>query len=183
MLYIMRHGKTEWNAKHKLQGRTDIPLSDEGRIMAENAGNKYKNIHFDVCYCSPLVRAKETAEILLKDRNIPIITDDRLVEMSFGVCEGKENSFDMEGSNIQTLFKSPEKYVIPVENGESFNELYSRTGEFIRGVVEPQLKENKDILIVGHGAMNNSIICQMNNIPVEKFWSTDIENCKLIKLK
>ena len=183
MLYIMRHGKTEWNVKHKLQGRTDIPLNDEGRAMAENAGNEYKNIHFDVCYCSPLVRARETAEIFLKGRNIPIITDDRLVEMSFGVYEGQENCIDIEDSKIQTLFKSPEKYTVPVENGESLDELYSRTGEFIREVVEPQLKENKDILIVGHGAMNSCIICQINNIPVEKFWSTGIENCKLIKLK
>lgn len=183
MLYIMRHGKTEWNAKHKLQGRTDIPLSDEGRTMAENARNEYRNIHFDVCYCSPLVRAMETAEILLKDRNIPIIADDRLVEMSFGVYEGQTNCIDIEGSGIQTLFRQPEKYVVPVEGGESLDELYSRTGVFIREVVEPQLKENKDILIVGHGAMNSSIICQINNIPVEKFWSTGIENCKLIKLK
>lgn len=36
MLYIMRHGKTEWNVRRKLQGRTDIPLNEEGRIMAEN---------------------------------------------------------------------------------------------------------------------------------------------------
>ena len=34
MLYIMRHGKTDWNALHKLQGRTDIPLNEEGRLMA-----------------------------------------------------------------------------------------------------------------------------------------------------
>lgn len=183
MLYIMRHGKTDWNAKYKLQGRTDIPLNDDGRKMAENAGIEYTNVHFDICYCSPLVRAKETAEILLKDRNIPVITDDRLVEMCFGVYEGKENYFNLKDSGIYELFHCPEKYVVPVENGESFEELYSRTGEFIREVIDPQLKENKDILIVGHGAMNNSIICQIKNIPVADFWSTGIENCKLIRLK
>lgn len=58
MLYIMRHGKTEWNELHKLQGRTDIPLNEEGRQMAKIAGEKYKDINFDVCYCSHLVRAK-----------------------------------------------------------------------------------------------------------------------------
>ena len=42
MLYIMRHGKTDWNACHKLQGRTDIPLNDEGRMMAAEAGKKSK---------------------------------------------------------------------------------------------------------------------------------------------
>ena len=50
MLYIMRHGKTEWNALHKLQGRTDIPLNDEGRLMARQACEKYKALNIDVCY-------------------------------------------------------------------------------------------------------------------------------------
>ena len=50
MLYIMRHGRTDWNVRHKLQGRTDIPLNDEGRMMAAEAGEKYADIHFDECY-------------------------------------------------------------------------------------------------------------------------------------
>ena len=54
MLYIMRHGKTDWNVLHKLQGRTDIPLNEEGRNMARKAAAIYKDINFDVCYCSPL---------------------------------------------------------------------------------------------------------------------------------
>lgn len=77
----MRHGKTDWNAKHKLQGRTDIPLNEEGIQMAEQAKEKYKDVNFDICYCSPLVRAKQTAEIVLEGRNIPIVYDDRLMEM------------------------------------------------------------------------------------------------------
>ena len=85
MLYIMRHGKTDWNAKHKLQGRTDIPLNEEGIQMAEQAKEKYKDVNFDICYCSPLVRAKQTAEIVLEGRNIPIVYDDRLMEMCVGL--------------------------------------------------------------------------------------------------
>ena len=86
MLYIMRHGQTDWNLQHKLQGKTDIPLNEAGRTMAENARQKYRDIHFDVCYCSPLKRARETAEILLRGRDVPVITDDRLAEMDFGRC-------------------------------------------------------------------------------------------------
>lgn len=92
MLYIMRHGRTDWNERNKLQGRTDIPLNEAGRKMAEEAAAVYKNVPLDVCYCSPLARARQTAEIFLKDRNIPIITDDRLIEMSFGIYEGTEQS-------------------------------------------------------------------------------------------
>ena len=127
MLYIMRHGRTDWNVRHKLQGRTDIPLNDEGRMMAAEAGEKYADIHFDECYSSPLARAKETAEIFLKGRGVPVYTDDRLVEMGFGIYEGIENSFAIKDCPINSLFKNPEDYVT-VEGGESFEQLFARTG-------------------------------------------------------
>jgi probable phosphoglycerate mutase len=182
MLYIMRHGKTDWNAAHKLQGRTDIPLNAEGRNMAARAGEEYRDIPFDVCYCSPLIRAKETAEIVLRGRAVPIITDVRLIEMSFGIYEGVENSFQIPDCPINALFRAPEKYTTPVEGAESLEELYARTGAFLKEIIEPQLKQGKDILIVGHGAMNSSIVCQVKGIPIEKFWSAGIENCKLMRL-
>ena len=187
MLYIMRHGKTDWNVSHKLQGRTDIELNDEGRKMAEEAADLYKNIHFDICYCSPLKRAKETAEIFLDGRDIPIICDDRLKEMSFGKYEGTEsnfleaNKYKASDNQVNILFDSPEKYIAP-DDGETFSDLYKRTGEFLKEIIEPQLKEGKDILIVGHGAMNSSIVCQVKNIALEHFWDAGIENCKLMKL-
>ena len=178
----MRHGKTEWNALHKLQGRTDVPLCDEGRKMAADAAELYKDINFDVCYCSPLVRARETAEIVLKGRDIPIITDERLTEMCFGVYEGVENSFSIPDCPINQLFFSPDEYTTPAVGAESLDELFERTGEFLEDVVKPLLKDGKDILIVGHGAMNSSIVCRVRNIPRKEFWSAGIENCKLMKL-
>ena len=102
-LYIMRHGKTDWNEKHKIQGRTDIPLNDEGRKMAAAAAEEYKDIHFDICFCSPLIRAKETAQIFLSARNIPIIYDDRIMEMCFGTYEGIENSFEIPDCPINEI--------------------------------------------------------------------------------
>jgi len=182
MLYILRHGKTDWNAMHKLQGRTDVPLNAEGREMAEKARAEYAEVHFDVCFCSPLTRARETAEILLRGRDVPIVADERLAEMSFGVCEGMPYSFDSMDGPIRELFLHPERYTQPVEGGESFGQLFARTGEFLREVAEPLLTQGKDVLVVGHGAMNSSIVCQVRHLPLEKFWSAGIENCKLMKL-
>ena len=108
MLYIMRHGKTDWNAKHKLQGHADIPLNEEGRQMAEKAREEYDGPVFDVCYCSPLVRAKETAEIFLKGTHTPIIADPRLIEMSFCLlytsCKQKNGSWSTGNSSYDTYF-------------------------------------------------------------------------------
>lgn len=182
MLYIMRHGKTSWNELNKMQGRTDIPLNSDGRAMASAAHDEYINVHFDVCYCSPLVRAKETAEIILRDRNIPIITDDRLVEMSFGAYEGIAYSFQMPGCPINVLFQNPELYTDSIEGSETFAELFSRTKSFLTEVAMPLVKDGKDVLIVGHGAMNSAIICQVKNLEISDFWSSGLEQCKLMKL-
>ena len=183
MLYIMRHGRTDWNDLHKLQGSTDIPLNDEGRRMAEKAAAEYRDVPLDVCWSSPLIRARETAEIVLRGRNVPIFTDDRLKEMSFGEYEGTENIFSKPDCPLYALFKAPEKYVRSVGGAETFEELFARTGSFLREVADPLMEQGKNVLIVGHGAMNLSIICRIRRLPIAEFWSTGIENCRMIRLK
>ncbi len=181
MLYILRHGQTEWNAEHKLQGKTDIRLNDVGRAMAEEARQKYQDTHFDVCYCSPMKRAYETAEILLRGRDVLIITDDRLAEMDFGDFEGIKYGPLYPDCPIDAAFSAPEKYV--ARNGaESFEALFARTGSFLREVAEPLLQNGRDILIVGHVTMNSSIICRLRGIPLERFWSARTENCELVRI-
>lgn len=181
MLYIIRHGKTDWNKIYKLQGRTNIPLNQEGIQMAKDAALEYKNIHFDVCFCSPLDRARQTAELLLEGRNIPVNVDERLIEMSFGICEGEQNVFSKPDSPMYPFFMDPLNYKAP-QGAESFEQLFSRTGSFLKEVVNPLLEQNKNVLIVGHGAMNNSIISQVKNIPLKDFWTIEIPNCKIIPL-
>ena len=64
----------------------------------------------------------------------------------------------------------------------TFDELFDRTGSFLREVIDPLLEQEKNVLIVGHGAMNLSIISQIRNLPRKEFWSTGIENCRMIRL-
>lgn len=176
----MRHGRTDWNDRRKIQGRTDIPLNEEGRKMAKEASRKYADINIDRIYCSTLIRAVETARIFAEGKDIPIIQDERLVEMSFGIYEGIEKSFDIPDCPINTLFWDPENYK-GVEGGESFEELYARTGSFLDDIM-PLVEGGMDILIVGHGAMNRSIINRIKGIPLKDYWLGGIENCKLEKL-
>ena len=90
MLYIMRHGKTDWNNLKKIQGRTDIPLNEEGRKMAEEAKEEYKDVHFDVCYASDLRRTQDTARIILAagHEGLEMRLDPGLREWNLGVWEG-----------------------------------------------------------------------------------------------
>ena len=111
-LYLMRHGQTEWNRIRKLQGRTDIPLNANGRYVAELTAKGLWDIPFDVAFVSPLARARETAEIILRDRHVPIIVDERIIEVDFGRYEGK--SLNLDDENLQNFFVKPECYR-PVE--------------------------------------------------------------------
>ncbi len=182
MLYIMRHGQTDWNVRHKLQGRTDIPLNEEGRRMARRAAEEYRDVHLDICFASPLIRARETAELVLEGRNVPIRTDSRLQEMCFGIYEGLENSFSIPDCPINVVFQAPEKYTRAVGGAESFEELFARTGAFLHDTADPLLREGKDVLIVGHGAMNLSIISRIRGLPIRDFWTPGLESCKMLRL-
>ena len=89
-LYILRHGKTIWNKERKAQGRTDVPLSDEGRKEAYKVKEYIESLNIDGIYSSPLKRALETAEIVSQDISYKIFkTDDDLIERSFGHYEGE----------------------------------------------------------------------------------------------
>lgn len=181
MLYIIRHGLTDWNTQYRLQGQTDTELNEEGIRMAHEAASEYKDVHFDICYCSPLKRARDTAQILLEGRDVPIIIDERLREMSFGIYEGFANCYSFPDCPMYAFFKHPEEYKA-VHGGESMDELFERTGEFLREKALPQTQEGKDVLIVGHGAMNSSIVCQIRGLDYAHFWDEGIPNCKLKRL-
>ena len=83
-LYIVRHGKTEWNAAGRVQGHADIQLNEEGRAAAKALGKELKDTPLYAIYSSPLQRAKETAVLIRGDHKCPLIVDDRLIEISFG---------------------------------------------------------------------------------------------------
>lgn len=182
MLYIIRHGQTDWNVRHRLQGKTDIPLNENGRRMAGEARDEYRGIRFDICFSSPLLRAYETARIVLEGRDVPIIKDERLSEMGFGDHEGMEYGPAVPDSPVNVLFDHPEAYAAPGEGAETFADLFARTGAFLEEVALPLHRQGKAVLIAGHIAMNSSIICRLRNIPLTRFWSAGTDNCRLERL-
>lgn len=135
LLYIVRHGETDWNKAGKVQGRTDIPLNERGRYLAEATAEGMKDVRIDFCYTSPLIRAKETAQIILGEREIPLVEEKRIEEICFGKCEGMKfrgEITDPGSEAFQRFFTDTENYV-PSEGAESISELYERTGCFLSG--------------------------------------------------
>lgn len=89
LLYLVRHGETDWNKQHRIQGRTDIPLNDTGRAQAEATGRLLARRQWDAVVSSPLSRAFETADIIAAAVGLPEpSTDPAIVERNYGEAEG-----------------------------------------------------------------------------------------------
>ena len=87
-LYLVRHGETEWNVEGRIQGHTDVELSDWGRQQAQAMAQRLSGVPFDVAYTSDLSRSRETAQIILGQRDTSLHSTDRIREFHKGVFEG-----------------------------------------------------------------------------------------------
>lgn len=181
IIYIMRHGETVWNKSRLLQGSKDISLSTEGIELARKRSEQFKDVKFDVIYSSPLERAYMTACIMKGERDIPIIKDDRIREINFGVNEGQSSiELQKDKSNpFCKFFDDPGNYVAP-DKGENLIQVCNRTKDFLQEVIEPLAKKEpeKTVLIAGHGAMNKGLMCHMFNRNMENYWEGGLQkNC------
>ena len=88
-IYIVRHGETDANKKGYAQGWTDDPLNENGRLIAELTGQGMKGTRFDCCISSTLIRARDTAQIILREsgNSVSLSFDDRIKEINFGSFE------------------------------------------------------------------------------------------------
>lgn len=174
-LFLIRHGETEWNKQMRLQGRSDIPLNEYGRELAEITARALSDVNFDIIYSSPLVRAYETAQILRGNRTVDIIKDENITEICFGIDEGIESA--KLGDNFKNFFFAPEKYV-PSEGGETYEQLCKRALTFLNEKIYPLKNTDKSVLVVAHGAMNKAIMKELKNIEIKDIWTGEFQkNC------
>ncbi|MGO2082656.1 histidine phosphatase family protein [Vagococcus sp.] len=154
-LYFVRHGKTQWNQEMRLQGMYgDSPLLPESYAEITALGNYLKEVPFEACYCSPLLRAKETAEGILKEANQPVVPIfiEELRELGFGQLEGEKISTSKQRfpHEMWALRHQPNEYQPEVFGGESYEGMLSRMTQ----QVKQMMLETKEgpLLIVSHGA-------------------------------
>ena len=178
-IYLMRHGETEWNKIGKFQGQVDTPLAKEGILQAQKTAEGMKEIPFDCIFSSPLKRAYMTAQIIRGDREIPLIRDNRLKEMSFGIYEGRRLAgFNKPGRVRAMRFRNDPVRYRPPKHGETFEELIARTSGFIREEILPLEGKMDTILITAHGSAVRSIILALTGRELKDFWNTPFgKNC------
>lgn len=174
---FVRHGQTYWNKNGIMHGQYDIPLNYTGFKQAKKVSEELRHEHFDLCFTSTLQRAKSTAySILMYHKNTKIYYDNRLMELSKGLLEGKH-------LNSEKLLKNEDYNFIKKFNIESKKEFYIRVKEFI-DKIESKYK-NKKILIVAHSGTIKMLFFSFNfpKIPLHKaYYELHIKNCKAYKI-
>lgn len=179
-IYLVRHGETAWNKFSKIQGQTDVPLNEEGIRLAKISGENMVHIPFDYIISSPLIRAVETAKLITNGRLIPFITDDRIKEISFGLWEGacilEENEVTL---NYLPFFRNDPFHAPKPPEGETFQDVCKRTGDFFHDLLSNPDYENASILISTHGATGR---CLLSHFLQEKedIWQGGVpKNCSV----
>ena len=99
----LRHGVTDWNRQNLFQGRSDIPLNDDGIAQAHAAATRLQGVAFDRVVSSPLSRALKTAEIISSANGKPLAVDDGIIECDFGSLEGVPVTKTMKARGLTTV--------------------------------------------------------------------------------
>lgn len=168
-VYLIRHGKTQWNLESRYQGANgDSPLLKDSYREIELLASSLQRIPFEHAYTSPLKRARVTAQALLNHLNpeMPLTIDSRLKEFNLGKMEGMH--FEDVAAKWPEVLKNfrhhPDKYDESLVEGESFLEVIAR----FRAAIEEYCRQypNGNILVISHGAALNAAINALIGTPL-----------------
>ena len=172
MIFIVRHGETEKNKSHVLQGRSDLPLNETGILQAEEVKRRFTEagIQFDKVYASPLTRALETAKIIAE--NVFTVVDERLIEMDYGPYEGS----DLKDPTPELLAFFRDFVHNPAPEGmEPLSSVVSRLKSFLEEIHDEA--ETKNVLISTHAIAMKGALEYLMPESEGSWWSRYIGNC------
>ena len=203
-LVLLRHGESEWNRKNLFTGWTDIPLSEQGKLEAKQAGKllKENDLDFDICYTSYLKRAIDTLHIVLKEMDrqwLPEIKSWRLNEQHYGRLQGLNKSEtakrygEEQVKNWRRSFDiRPPMLTRGSEQDPATQEMYQRItnctlplGESLKDVSERVFKlfsleiaekivNGSRVLIVSHGNCLRALLMKFEGLSPEEIASVNV---------
>jgi probable phosphoglycerate mutase len=186
LIYVIRHGQTDWNAERRLQGQKDIPLNAIGREQARRNGIdlaeilKVEAIPFDFV-ASPLGRTRATMEIMRAAMNLPAQdyrTDERLVEVSFGDWEGhtvKELKATVRDRVIERN-RNKWDFIPPGDDAESYEIMSWRVASWLNSVERPTV-------CVTHGGVIRSLFRTIADLPKRDAAEGEIPQDRILKIE
>jgi broad specificity phosphatase PhoE len=176
-LVIVRHGETAWNAEGRIQGHSDIELSERGVLQARAVAKRLAGTHIDAAYSSDLVRASDTAKMILEDRDVALSQNHLLRERYYGVFEGL--TVDERRDQFPAMFQASlvKDLDFAPTGGESSRQTLIRIGPFVTEIKARHLDET--VLLVGHGGSLRAAILALMEFPAEATWRFVMGNCGL----
>ena len=168
LVYLARHGQSEWNNQSRVTGQADIGLSDKGRQQGEALAQCLKGEALDAIYTSALRRTVDTARPTARAQGLAIASLPALNEIDMGVLQGRHR--DERDAEAQALWAAWQADVwhTQVPGGERFDVFAPRVGEALQSVLDQH--RGQRILIVGHRATNRVLLGTLLGWPRER-WS------------
>ncbi len=174
-LILIRHGQTDWNARHMVQGRNDLPLNPVGLQQAEEIGSFLKDTKISAIYSSPLQRAYQTARHIAHSGEV--IVDDRLIERDFGLWDGM--SFSQIAEKYPDLWKiwrtAPADTEIP--GAERIPDVANRCLPFLEEIVDHHCPAGETAAIVSHTIPLKIIVAHFMKLPLNSIHEIGMHNC------
>ena len=174
MLYIIRHGQTAKNKQKVLQGRSDLPLNEEGRRQSLDAGAALAEhgVKAARVYSSPLIRAVETAQLACGTDDV--VTDERLIEMDYGPYEGMD--LTSPAPEVMAFFMDFAGTPAP-EGMEQLSAVVERTGQFADEIIEEA--KDGDVVISTHAIAMKGFLEYLTPDSNGSYWSKYVGNCEI----
>ena len=174
-LYYARHGQTEWNAQKRICSTTDMPLNETGLAQAHELAQKIAALgDVDIIVASPMLRAKQTAEIVAQTTGKQIFFDERLRELDFGELNGAQGEKFAEAVR---QFRGTE-FALPLgETGETLLQLTYRVYAALEDIHKTYA--GKTVLVIAHGGVCRMIAAYFHPMTAEEFADFGTKNCEL----
>jgi probable phosphoglycerate mutase len=171
VIYYVRHGLTDWNVQHRLQGRHDVPLNALGHAQAVRCGEILHDLFLrdggkaeDLDYVSsPLIRARTTMEIMRSTLGLESIgygVDTRLAEISFGEWEGLTYAEVMARDKDIALKREADKWGFRPPGGESYAQVTARISQWYATL-------ERDTVVAAHGGTARALIAHLALAPAQ----------------
>ena len=178
-LILIRHGQSVWNAENRFTGWTDVDLSDKGVKEAEAAGNELRGQVIDVVHTSDLIRAKRTAEIVIRangsSKEAVTKSDWRLNERNYGSLQGLNKAETAEKHGAEQVRIWRRSFDVAPPDGESLEMTAERTIPYFEEEILPDLQSGMSVLVSAHGNSLRSIVMHIEGISPQEIVSFEIE--------
>lgn len=178
-ILLVRHGETEWNRTFRFQGRSDLPLNETGTKQAEALALTLKDEPIQAIYCSPLVRALETAQIIaVFHKGAPIFQEEDLMEMDLGDFDGIDaRQWAKQHPHFRKAWmETPAQVQMP--NGESLPQVQERAVRALRRITQAH-SQGSTLLVCSHNFVILTILCHAMFIPLDRFREVKHETAAL----